>query len=85
MYLGQFTSKQPDVKLLCKLNKNGRLVVDIQTVDNVSAGRLIHYLGDDTFFPAGVPSVRIHFACDQGKATSVTIRGSVPELKLSRT
>lgn len=84
-YQGQFACQGPGVKLVCKLNMNERLVVDIETDDNRSTGRLIHYLGDDEFFPAGVPSVRIRFALDKGKANVVTIRGSVPELTLQRT
>ena len=84
-YLGQFASKQPGLKLVCRLNKAGRLVVDVQTGESQSNGRLIHYLGDDEFFPAGVPSVRIRFILEKGKANSVTIRGSVPELTLQRT
>lgn len=84
-YLGQFASNQPDVKLVCRLNNSERLVVDIQTSDNQSNGRLVHYLGDDEFFPAGVPSVRIRFVLGNEKATAVTIRGTVPELTLQRT
>jgi hypothetical protein len=84
-YLGQFASEKPDLKLVCRLNKAERLVVDVQTSDNQSNGRLIHYLGDDEFFPAGVPSVRIRFALGKEKATAVTIRGTVPELTLQRT
>ena len=84
-YLGQFASKQPDLKLVCRLNKAERLVVDVQTSENQSNGRIIQYLGDDEFFPAGVPSVRIRFVRDKEKVIAVTIRGSVPELTLQRT
>lgn len=84
-YLGEFASKQPDLKLVCRLNMAGRLVVDVQTATSQSNGRLIHYLGDDAFFPAGVPSVRIRFALEREKAMAVTIRGSVPEVTLNRT
>ena len=84
-YLGHFSSKQPDLKLVCRLNKAERLVVDIQTSENQSNGRLIHYHGNDEFIPAGVPSVRIRFVLEKEKANSVTIRGSVPELTLQRT
>jgi len=84
-YLGEFVAKQPDLKLICRLNMSGRLVVDLQTSVSQSNGRLIHYLGDDAFFPAGVPSVHIRFVLERDKATSVTIRGSVPEVTLQRT
>jgi hypothetical protein len=83
-YLGQFASNQPDLKLICRLNKVERLVVDVQTDDNQSNGRLIHYQGDDEFYPAGVPSVRIRFAAGKEKSTAVTIRGTIPELTLQR-
>ena len=83
-YLGQFASDQHDLKLMCRLNKAERLVVDVETGDDQSNGRLIHYIGDDEFYPAGVPSVRIRFAVGKEKATAVTIRGTVPELTLQR-
>jgi hypothetical protein len=83
-YLGQFASNQTDLKLICRLNKAERLVVDVQTADNQSNGRLIHYHGDDEFSPAGVPSVRIRFAVGNEKSTAVTLSGTVPELTLQR-
>lgn len=83
-YLGNYASDRLDLKLVCRLNKAERLVVDVQTRDNLSDGRLIHYLGNDEFFPAGVPSVRLRFTRERDKATSVTIRGSVPEVALQR-
>jgi hypothetical protein len=84
-YLGEFASRRPGLKLACRLNKAGRMVVDVQAGDSQSSGRLIHHLGDDEFFPAGVPSVRLRFGLEKGKATSVTVRGSVPEVTLRRT
>jgi hypothetical protein len=85
-YLGEYASKEPDVKLVCRLNKARLLVVDVRAGEAPSSGnRVIHYLGDDEFFTAGVASVRIRFAVDREKATSVTIRGSVPEMTLGRT
>lgn len=84
-YLGQFASQQADLKLVCRLNKAELLVVDLQAGESQSNGRIIHYLGDDEFFPAGVPSVRIRFAVEKEKVASVTIRGSVPEVTLRRT
>lgn len=84
-YLGEFASRQPDLKIVCRLNKSGRMIVDVQAGESQSNGRLIHHLGDDEFFPAGVPSVRLRFAVEKGKATAVTVRGSVPEVTLQRT
>ena len=84
-YLGQFTSPQPELKLACRLNKAGLLVVDVQAGEAQSNNRIIQYLGDDEFFPSGVPSVRIRFVLEKEKAISVTIRGSVPEVTLQRT
>ena len=85
-YLGEFASERVGVKLVCRLNKAGLLVVDVQAGDAPSSGnRVIHYLGDDEFFTAGVASVRIRFAFDREQATSLTIRGSIPEMTLART
>jgi hypothetical protein len=85
-YLGEYASERAELKLVCRLNKAGLLVVDVQAGDAPSSGnRVIHYLGDDEFFTAGVASVRVRFAVDREKATSVTIRGSVPEMTLQRT
>lgn len=83
-YVGSYACKGPDLKVTCRLNKAERLVLDLRTADNASDGRLIHYLGDDEFFPAGVPSVRFRFALDQGTATTLTIKGLAPELTLQR-
>lgn len=84
-YLGQFSADGADLKLACRLNKAGQLVVDLQVGEAQSGNRIIHYHGDDEFFPAGVPSVRIRFAVDGEKANSVTLSGSVPETALQRT
>lgn len=83
-YLGQFESKPDGLRLECRLNKAELLVVDVHTRDNQSNGRLIHFVGDDEFFPAGVPSVRLRFAMENEQATAVTLRGTVPTLTLQR-
>jgi hypothetical protein len=83
-YLGEFASKEHPLKMVCKLNKAGRLVVDFFAGETQSTGRLIHYLGNDTFFPAGVPSVQLRYTMDGQQAATVTISGSVPDLKLLR-
>lgn len=84
-YLGQFVSNQPGLKLACRLNKAGLLVVNVQAGEAQSNNRIIQYLGNDEFFPSGVPSVHIRFVLEKEKAKSVTIRGSVPEVTLYRT
>ncbi len=81
-YLGSFASETTDLKLACRLNKAGLLVIDVQTSQSQSNNRIIHYVGGDEFFPAGVPSVRIRFVREQEILKSVTIRGSVPEITL---
>lgn len=82
-YLGQFA--QPGLKVVCRLNKSGQLVIEFHAGESQSTTHSIHFLGNDEFFPAGVPSVRVRFALDRGKATSLTVRGSVPEVTLPRT
>ena len=49
-----------------------------------TSGQSLHYLGDDEFFPSGVPSVRLRFAVEGGKAKSVSIRGNDPVLTAKR-
>jgi hypothetical protein len=82
LYLGKFAAKQTDLRLVCRLNMGGQLVVDLEAGKSESRNRIIHYLGNNEFFPAGVPSVRFRFVVQKEAATSVTIRGSVPEVTL---
>lgn len=84
-YLGQFASEPAGLKLTCRLNKAGELVIDLQAGETQSGNRTIRYVGDDEFFPAGVPSARLRFAVEGDKAKSVTLRGSLPEMTLQRT
>jgi hypothetical protein len=44
----------------------------------------IHYLGEDQFYPAGVPSVRIQFAMQDGKPTALTILQHEPVVTATR-
>ena len=85
-YLGTFAADALGLTFVCRLNRAERLVVDVQTSENQSNGRLIHSLGSDEFFPAGVPSVRIRFDFEKGKekANALTLRGTVPEVTLQR-
>jgi hypothetical protein len=84
-YLGEFATGEHELKLVCRLNRNGMLVVDVSAGGSGSNNRMIQFLGEDQFFPSGVPSVRMHFAVADGKAKSLSIRGSIPELTLHRT
>lgn len=83
-YLGSFASEEMGLKLECRLNRAGLLVIDVQAGETQSGNRIIHCLGGDEFFPAGVSSVRICFARKQDVLTAVTVRGSVPEITLQR-
>lgn len=83
-FLGKFASEEAGVRLECRVNKNDRFVVDIQAGKIETTGQNLHYLGEDEFFPSGVPSVRFRFAVEDGKARSVTIRARAPILTANR-
>jgi hypothetical protein len=83
-YLGKFASEETDVRLECRVNKADRLMVVIQQAKVEVASQLLHHLGEDEFFPSGVPSVRFRFALEGGKAKSVTIRAKAPILTAKR-
>jgi len=83
-YIGTFACGQSGLKLVSRLNDSGQLVVDVETGESRSNNRMIRFVGNDEFFPSGVPSVRLRFVVEEGRATSVAIRGSVPELTLVR-
>jgi hypothetical protein len=84
-FLGKYSSTEHDLSVVCRLNNSGLLVIDVHAGESQSNNRMIQHVGDQEFFPSGVPSVQIHFALDREKATSLTIRGSVPEVTLVRT
>jgi hypothetical protein len=75
-FIGKYASEEADVRLDCRANSSGRLMLAIQKERVEVASQLIHYLGDDEFFPSGVPSVRFRFAIEGGKAKSVSIRAN---------
>jgi len=83
-YLGRFAAKEGDLGLVCRLNKAGLTVIDVDAGGSKSNNRIIHYVGNDEFFPSGVQSVRVQFVVENETATSVTIRGTVPEVTLQR-
>lgn len=73
MFLGKYAFTEADVRLECRHNKSGLLLMDIRHGQTETSQR-IHYLGNDEFFPSGVPSVRLKFAVEGGKSTSVEVR-----------
>lgn len=82
--LGKFASAETGVLLECRLNKRRRLVTDIQSGQIKTNAQLIHYIGENEFYPSGVPSVRLKFTIDAMKAKSVTIHAKAVELTLHR-
>ena len=74
VFVGRFASDETGIRLETRMNKNGQLVVEIQSGNNPVSRPNLHHLGDDEFFPSGVPSVRFRFAVAGGRAQSVTIR-----------
>jgi hypothetical protein len=84
VYLGKYVSEEADVRLECRANASGRLQVGVQHANKELASPMIHYVGDDEFFPSGVPSVRLRFTVEGGKATAVSVRGNDPILTAKR-
>lgn len=83
-YLGEYVAEETGLTMVCRVNRNDQIVADFRTESNQSNGRLLRYIGNDAFFPAGVPSVVVAFTLTVGRATAATVKGSVPEIRLSR-
>lgn len=83
-YVGAFLSQETGVSLETRVNKNGQLVVEIQSADVKPATPALRYAGDDEFFPSGVPTVRFLFTLVEGLAVSVAIRTPDPILTAKR-
>ena len=83
-YLGEYVAEETGLTMICRTNRNGQLVADFRTSTNQSNGRLLRYTGNDAFFPAGVPSVKVAFVVSGGSAKSGAVKGSVPEIQLTR-
>jgi hypothetical protein len=83
--LGKYASRETGVRLECRVNQSGRLMIDVQQEKAGMASQLLHYLGNDEFFPSGVPSVRFRFAIENGKATAVSLHSTGPILTATRT
>jgi hypothetical protein len=74
-YLGKYANEEFGVRFECKFNKSGQALAEIQSVHADPNVQNIHHVGDDEFYPSGVPSVKIQFAIENGQATLVTVRG----------
>jgi hypothetical protein len=84
LFVGQYVANEADIRLECKANSAGRLMLVLQQNNVNLSSQLIHYVGDDEFFPSGVPSVRIKFGVDNRKANSLSIRGGEMILSAKR-
>lgn len=85
VFVGKFASVDPDVRIECRVNSNGQLIVELQDAGAETPSRCnIHYLGDDEFFPSNVPSVRFRFIVEGGKAISVSVQSNEPLLTAAR-
>jgi hypothetical protein len=71
-YLGEYAVENGSERFEIKQTKSGQLTIDIK-VDAEPISRWINYLGDDEFYPSGVPSVRLRFDVRDGKAQAFTI------------
>jgi hypothetical protein len=83
-FVGKFASEENGLRVECRLNMRGRLVVDIESGASKATGQMLHFLGDDEFFPSGVFSVRFKFDVDNAKAKSLSIRANETEFKVER-
>jgi hypothetical protein len=84
VFLGKYASAETAVRLECRVNKAGKLVIEIQQAEVVNGNRVLFYCGGDEFFTSGVPGVRLRFTVEGGKAQSVTIRGTDLDLTAKR-
>jgi hypothetical protein len=85
VYVGKYASEETGIRLECKVSKSGQLQMEIQQGKEETLSRSnIHYVGNDEFFPSGVPSVRFVFAVEGKTAASVAIRGTDPILTAKR-
>jgi hypothetical protein len=83
-YVGKFASEETGLRAECRLNMRGRLVVDLESGATKATGQMLHYLGEDEFFPSGVHSVRFKFDVQGAKAQSLAILAKGMELKVLR-
>lgn len=63
-YVGRFAEAGLGVAIEIQVNRNGDLTIAV----NGQSPSVLRHAGDDTFFPAGAPAVRLRFRGDQGGA-----------------
>jgi hypothetical protein len=73
-----------DARVRVTLDDNKRLSLETDDVAGWKNSNRIHYLGDDAFYPAGVPSVQVRFAMENEIARSLTIVRGEPMLVANR-
>jgi hypothetical protein len=83
-FIGKFVTDPAGVNLEFRVNTSGRLAVNVQAGAVQVSGQNLLYVGEDEFFPSGVPSVRFRFTVEGGKAQAVTIRTKEPILTAKR-
>lgn len=75
-FLGKYDSEETGVRLECRFNKAGKLMVEIQQPQTEPVSRILIHHGDDEFYTPGILNVRLKFVVEGGKATSLSIRGT---------
>lgn len=83
VYIGEYGVENGPERFEIKLSKTEQLMIDIKGIAEPASLR-IFYLGDDEFFPSGVPSVRLRIDVHNGKAQALTIRDDQLVVKAMR-
>lgn len=83
-FVGKYASDDAGVRVECRVNRNGRLVMDIQAGETKTTGQMLHHLGEDEFYPSGVYSVRFRFDVQGAKTLSLTILAKDVTLMVKR-
>jgi hypothetical protein len=84
-YVGDYSVEGAgDTRVRITLDDNKRLSMEMDDVAGYKNSQRIHYLGDDAFYPAGVPSVQVRFAMENEIARSLTIVRGEPLLVANR-
>ncbi len=83
IYIGEYGVEHGPEHFEIKLSRTEQLTIDIKRTAE-PAPRRMFYLGDNEFFPSGVPSVRLRFDVHNGKAQALTIRDGQLVVKAMR-
>lgn len=84
-YTGEYAlADASDERVQITLSGAGQLSIGLKDELGYSSSRRIHHLGNDEFFPAGVPSVRVRFVMSGEKALTLTIVDRTPVLVANR-